>query len=132
MNRIAPRPNDLESLTPLAERRFAARLFGLVKGVKPCVVLVGGTPEQATAIQMIYGRSNVRQYSAPLGFAADPAAVAECIQFVESQSPFRFCFLAVESPQQEALASLLRERGIARGLALCVGTSLDCITGGAA
>jgi N-acetylglucosaminyldiphosphoundecaprenol N-acetyl-beta-D-mannosaminyltransferase len=132
MNRSAPRFNDLESPP---ERRFTARLLRLVKSVQPRVrtdrvVLIGGTAEQAATIQLLYGQMNVRHYNPPLGSADDPAAFEECVRFVESQSPFRFCFLAVESPQQEALASLLRDRGIARGLKLCVRTSPNFLTGG--
>jgi UDP-N-acetyl-D-mannosaminuronic acid transferase (WecB/TagA/CpsF family) len=48
---------------------------------------------------------------------------------IESHSPFRFCFIAVGSPQQEMLAQRLQARGIARGLALCVGGSINFLTG---
>jgi N-acetylglucosaminyldiphosphoundecaprenol N-acetyl-beta-D-mannosaminyltransferase len=64
-----------------------------------------------------------------MGFIMKLEAVEECLHFVEQASPFRFCFLAVGSPQQEMLAALLRQRGIARGLALCVGASLNFLTG---
>jgi N-acetylglucosaminyldiphosphoundecaprenol N-acetyl-beta-D-mannosaminyltransferase len=131
MNRIAPRLNVQEPLT--------ARLLRLIKGVQrrvsvtttsDRVVLVGGNAEQTATLQMLYGTTNVRQYNPQLGFADDPAAIEECLGFVESQSPFRFCFLAVGSPQQETLASLLRGRGVARGLTLCVGNSPNFITDG--
>jgi exopolysaccharide biosynthesis WecB/TagA/CpsF family protein len=134
----------------LLDSRFAARLLRLVKGVRlrVCtgsdltaalfsrvvtssdrVVLIGGTPEQAATIEMLYGLRNVHHLNPPMGFADDPEAFDACARFIESQSPFRFCFLAVGSPQQEALAALLLTRGIARGLALCVGASLNFITG---
>ena len=64
-----------------------------------------------------------------MGFIHDPAATERCLTFVESLSPFRFCFLAVGSPQQEVLAHALQQRARARGLALCVGASLNFITG---
>jgi exopolysaccharide biosynthesis WecB/TagA/CpsF family protein len=64
-----------------------------------------------------------------MGFINDPVAVEDCLSFIESASPFRFCFLAVGSPQQEAIAQALRARGAARGLALCIGASLNFITG---
>jgi len=44
-------------------------------------------------------------------------------------SPFRFCFLVIGSPQQEMIAQKLKERGIARGLALCVGAAINFLTG---
>jgi UDP-N-acetyl-D-mannosaminuronic acid transferase (WecB/TagA/CpsF family) len=37
--------------------------------------------------------------------------------------------LAIGSPQQEIIAQRLKERGIARGLALCVGASINFLTG---
>jgi exopolysaccharide biosynthesis WecB/TagA/CpsF family protein len=54
--------------------------------------------------------------------------VEECLKFIERMSPFRFCFLAVGCPQQETIAQALRARGSAKGLALCVGASLNFIT----
>jgi exopolysaccharide biosynthesis WecB/TagA/CpsF family protein len=92
-------------------------------------VVIGGSTEQAGQIAAKYGLTNVRHHNPPMGFIKDPAAVEACLQFVESASPFRFCFLAVGSPQQEAIAQLLRARGTARGLALCIGASLNFITG---
>ena len=56
-------------------------------------------------------------------------AIEACVREVESLSPFRFCFLAVGSPQQEIVAQALKMRGIARGLALCVGASINFVTG---
>jgi exopolysaccharide biosynthesis WecB/TagA/CpsF family protein len=134
----------------LLDSRFAARVLRIVKGVSlrvctgsdltlalfsrviaptDCVVLIGGSPEQARSLSRLFGLRDVRHYNPPMGFIKDPAAVDECIDFVERNSPFRFCFLAVGSPQQEALAARLRARGNARGLALCVGASLNFITG---
>jgi UDP-N-acetyl-D-mannosaminuronic acid transferase (WecB/TagA/CpsF family) len=37
--------------------------------------------------------------------------------------------LAIGSPQQEIIAQKLKGRGVARGLALCIGASIDFITG---
>jgi exopolysaccharide biosynthesis WecB/TagA/CpsF family protein len=51
------------------------------------------------------------------------------LQFIEAHSPFRFCLIAVGAPQQEVLAERLQARGVARGLALCVGASIDFIAG---
>jgi hypothetical protein len=64
-----------------------------------------------------------------MGFIRDPEAVEACLRFIEAHSPFRFCLLAVGAPQQEALAQQLKARGIARGLALCIGASINFLTG---
>jgi exopolysaccharide biosynthesis WecB/TagA/CpsF family protein len=134
----------------LLDSRFAARVLRVVKGVnlRVCtgsdltaalfqrviapsdrIVLIGGSPEQANIIGRSFGLHNVHHHNPPMGFIDNPAAVEECLDFVERNSPFRFCFLAVGSPRQEILAAQLRARGRARGLALCIGASLDFITG---
>lgn len=133
----------------LLDSRFAARLLRLLKGLRlpVCtgadltqalfnwvirpddpIVLIGGTPEQAAHLRSMYGLRNVRHLNPPMGFIMKVEAVEECLNFIEA-APFRFCFLAVGSPQQEMLAALLRQRGTARGLALCVGASLNFLTG---
>ena len=134
----------------LMDSRVAAFLLRIAKGVKLRVcpgsdlteallssvvapsdrmVLIGGTEEQASALVATYGLENVCHHNPPMGFIKDPEAVEACLRFIESMSPFRFCFLAVGSPQQEAIARLLKTRGVARGLALCVGASLNFVTG---
>jgi N-acetylglucosaminyldiphosphoundecaprenol N-acetyl-beta-D-mannosaminyltransferase len=134
----------------LLDSRFAAYALRIVKGIRlrVCtgsdltaalfssivepsdrIVIIGGSEEAARAIAEIYRLTNLRHYNPPMGFAQNLKAVDTCLHFIESQSPFRFCFLAVGSPQQEALAALLQARGIARGLALCVGASLNFLTG---
>jgi exopolysaccharide biosynthesis WecB/TagA/CpsF family protein len=134
----------------LMDSRFAARLMYLLKGVRlpVCtgsdltahllaeviqphdrIVMIGGSGEQAQQIATRYGLTNLRHHNPPMGFINDPAAVEACLEFVEQNGPFRFCFLAVGSPQQETLAQALRARGVARGLALCIGASLNFLTG---
>lgn len=134
----------------LLDSRFAARLLRLMKGLRlpVCtgsdltaalfrrviaphdrVVLIGGTAEQAAQIAALFGLRNMRHMNPPMGFIMKLEAVDDCLAFIEQASPFRFCFLAVGSPQQEMLAALLRQRGIARGLALCIGASLNFLTG---
>jgi exopolysaccharide biosynthesis WecB/TagA/CpsF family protein len=134
----------------LMDSRFASRLLRVFRGVKlpvctgsdltaalfsrvimPAdrVVLIGGTSKQAAIIADRYALRDLHHYNPPMGFIADTAAVDECLAFIEQHSPFRFCFLAVGSPQQESLAHKLQRRGKARGLALCIGASLNFLTG---
>jgi exopolysaccharide biosynthesis WecB/TagA/CpsF family protein len=92
-------------------------------------VLVGATAEQAASLRSRYRLGDLRHYSPPMGFISDPIEVERCVAFVNQQSPFRYCFIAVGSPQQEALAYALSQRRRARGLALCVGASINFLTG---
>jgi exopolysaccharide biosynthesis WecB/TagA/CpsF family protein len=134
----------------LMDSRFMARVLRLWKGIRlrvctgsdlsagllskvvgPCdrIVLIGGSTQQAQRLAALHGLQNVCHHNPPMGFINDPEAVEKCLQFVESRTPFRFCFLAIGSPQQEMIAQQLLNRGVARGLALCVGASLNFITG---
>ena len=134
----------------LMDSRFASRLVRLVKGLRlpVCpgsdltaklfqdsvsatdrIVLIGGSEEQARTIAQMFALQDLNHYNPPMGFIRDPGAVEECLSFIEAHSPFRYCFIAVGSPQQEAVAHALLTRGRARGLALCVGASLNFITG---
>jgi exopolysaccharide biosynthesis WecB/TagA/CpsF family protein len=108
---------------------LTAELFRHVIRPDDPIVLVGGRPEQAAALAARYGLRNLRHHDPPMGFINDPAATTACLEFLEAQSPFRFGFLAVGSPQQEFVARALKARGQARGLVLCVGAALDFLTG---
>lgn len=101
------------------------------KVIKPDdrIVLIGSNSVQARALEQLYGLTSLKHFEPPMGFIHDGDAVEACLRFVESQSPFRFCFLAVGCPQQEIIARKLQERGIARGLALCIGASINFLTG---
>jgi exopolysaccharide biosynthesis WecB/TagA/CpsF family protein len=107
---------------------LTAALFS-VMAAHDRIVLIGGSAQQAEQLAQRFGLSELRHYDPPMGFVHDPVAVEQALQFVEVHSPFRFCFLAVGCPQQEVLASELKRRGVARGLALCIGASINFMTG---
>jgi UDP-N-acetyl-D-mannosaminuronic acid transferase (WecB/TagA/CpsF family) len=91
--------------------------------------MVGGSAEQARVLRHRFGLRALHHIEPPMNLAQDREAIEACVREVESLSPFRFCFLAVGSPQQEILARELKMRGIARGLALCIGASINFVTG---
>jgi exopolysaccharide biosynthesis WecB/TagA/CpsF family protein len=134
----------------LLDSRFLAHTVGLVKRkmlrvclgsdlttamldsiIKPLdvAILVGGTPKQAQILKERYGLLRLHHIDPPMNFIRDPLAVETCLREIEAMSPFRFCFLAIGSPQQEIIAQKLKERAIARGLALCVGAAINFLTG---
>jgi len=134
----------------LLDSRFLARLLSLVKRqtFRVCLgsdltgellnsviksddvaVLVGGTSEQAAELRSQFSLKSLIHVNPPMNLLSDDAAVENCLREIEAASPFRFCFLAIGSPQQEYIAHKLQLRGIARGLALCVGASINFVTG---
>jgi exopolysaccharide biosynthesis WecB/TagA/CpsF family protein len=104
-------------------------LFAGVIANDDLLVLIGGSAEQAQELRDRYGLCGLAHFNPPMGFINDPTHVEACLRFIETHSPFRFCLLAVGSPQQETIARLLQARGRARGLALCIGASIDFLTG---
>ncbi|HTD72628.1 MAG TPA: WecB/TagA/CpsF family glycosyltransferase [Steroidobacteraceae bacterium] len=134
----------------LLDSRFLSHLFGVVKSrrigvctgsdltaqlfervIEPNdqIVLIGGSDHQARILAERYQLNSIKHYNPPMNFVRNPAEVEACVEFVEAHSPFRYCFLAVGAPQQELLAQLLKSRGKARGMALCIGASIDFLTG---
>src|SRR5271165_4860559 len=134
----------------LLDSRFLARALRILKGrrlkvctgsdltlellsrvIKPrdATVLVGASAEQAEQLRDRFGLEALRHVKPAMNFIRDEAAVEACLRDIEQSSPFRFCFLAIGSPQQEIIAHELQRRGIARGLALCVGGSINFVTG---
>jgi exopolysaccharide biosynthesis WecB/TagA/CpsF family protein len=134
----------------LLDSRFLAYLLRAVKGmrIKVCpgsdltahliknelqpedrVVLIGCSEQQAQKLAATYNLRGLKHFNPPMGFIKSPEAVEEALQFVERHSPFRYCLLAVGSPQQEIFAQKLKERGVAKGLGLCVGASINFLTG---
>jgi exopolysaccharide biosynthesis WecB/TagA/CpsF family protein len=108
---------------------IVAELFANVIVPADKVVLIGASVDQASKLVTRFALQNLHHKCPPMGFINSPALVEECLQFIEQVSPFRYCLLAVGSPQQEELAYQLALRGRARGLALCVGASIDFLTG---
>jgi exopolysaccharide biosynthesis WecB/TagA/CpsF family protein len=92
-------------------------------------VLVGGTAQQAQMLRQRFGLRALHHVDPPMNFIGDPQLVEDCLRQIEAVGPFRFCFLAIGSPQQEIIAQMLKDRGVARGLALCIGTAVNYLTG---
>jgi exopolysaccharide biosynthesis WecB/TagA/CpsF family protein len=108
---------------------LTAQLFARVVAPADRIVLIGCTDEQARLLAERYGLTGLCHYNPPMGFIQDPQQIEACVRFVESHSPFRFCLLAVGAPQQEILAQALKSRGVARGMGLCIGASINFLTG---
>lgn len=108
---------------------LTANLFSNVILPDDPVVLIGCHDDQVQQLRERYGLQNLSHYNPPMGFIQSADEVEACLQFIESHNPFCFCLLAVGSPQQEIIAHQLKARGIARGLALCIGASINFLTG---
>lgn len=92
------------------------------------VAVVGGDDEQLRALQERYPAVDFVQHRPPMGLRHNSAARRTAAEFI-ANSRARFAFIAVGSPQQEMIAAEARSIPQARGTALCIGASLDFLTG---
>lgn len=91
------------------------------------IAVIGGGETTAARLRELLPGVEVLQHRPPFGLRHDPVAVEQAVRFVVDARA-RFTFLAVGSPQQEMLAFAL-SRTAATGIGLCVGASIDFLTG---
>ncbi|WP_336969883.1 WecB/TagA/CpsF family glycosyltransferase [Sphingobium aromaticiconvertens] len=104
------------------------QMFEQVVQPQDRIAILGGRSELIAQLSERYGLRNVRHYNPPMGFIHDPVEVTKAVRFLVD-SGARYHFLAVGSPQQEILAYRVGRAGRATGVGLCVGASLDFLTG---
>ncbi len=92
------------------------------------IAILGGTAATVGAVRNRFGLRNLVHHDPPMGFDADPASLAEAVEFIVTAGA-RFAFLCVGSPRQEIVARAVLARGGATGTALCVGASLLFVSG---
>jgi exopolysaccharide biosynthesis WecB/TagA/CpsF family protein len=92
------------------------------------VTIVGMRPEWLAALVARCGLAPPAHCDPPRGFEKDTAAMHDTVEFVVAH-PARLVFLAVGSPRQEMLAAAIRATGRATGIGLCIGASLEFLTG---
>lgn len=107
---------------------LTATLFEQRIGAQDRVAVLGGSADMVARIASRYGLLDVRHYNPPMGFIRDPREVARAVRFLVDARA-RYVFLAVGSPQQEIIARRLARSGVVCGVGLCVGASLEFLTG---
>ncbi|MDX3883576.1 WecB/TagA/CpsF family glycosyltransferase [Edaphosphingomonas haloaromaticamans] len=102
----------------------------LLAAVRPGdrIAIIGGDGETAGQVAPLVPGAEIVQHVPPMGLRTNKAALAEAAAFVAAAKA-RFVFLAVGCPQQEYLALEIARRGDATGLGLCIGASIDFLTG---
>ena len=103
-------------------------LFDQVIEPDETVVIIGGDQNVIDGLKARYGLTDIRWHQPPMGLKSNPEAIADCAAFVAA-NPSRFSFLCVGSPQQELVAEACLDRGDCTGVGLCVGASLDFLSG---
>jgi N-acetylglucosaminyldiphosphoundecaprenol N-acetyl-beta-D-mannosaminyltransferase len=92
------------------------------------VAIVGPDASMAGPLARIYPGIEAVFHAPTFGFIDDPEEVDGAIAFVVEQNA-PLVFLAVGTPQQELLAKRIQADPRARGIGLCIGASIDFLTG---
>lgn len=107
---------------------LTAALFDRVIVAGDRIALVGGNAVMAQQLQQRFPAIDFIHYQPPIGLLTNDRALHDTADFVVGQHA-RFAFLAVGFPQQELVAARIAANPAARGMALCVGASLEFLTG---
>jgi exopolysaccharide biosynthesis WecB/TagA/CpsF family protein len=92
------------------------------------VAIVGPTEADCELLKRRYPGLQVALHTPPMGFIGSEREVRRCVDFVRGSNA-RLIFLAVGMPQQEILASRIARESQVAGVALCIGASIDFLTG---
>lgn len=92
------------------------------------IAIVGPSASDCAILGRRFPGLEIASYTPPMGFIASDVEVQRCIAFIVGTGA-DITFLAVGSPQQETLAYRLLEHPEAKGVALCIGASIDFLTG---
>jgi N-acetylglucosaminyldiphosphoundecaprenol N-acetyl-beta-D-mannosaminyltransferase len=92
------------------------------------LMLIGIDDYGARIIGKRYPNLRFSFFNPPMGFIHDSRMVDEICRRVE-QADCEMILIAVGSPQQEILASVLHQRETKKGTAFCVGAALNYLTG---
>ncbi len=107
-------------LTPLVIARAAE--------LRLAIAIIGPTAADCAALMDKYPGLDISVHTPPMGFIKSEQEIQRCVEFVvERQAPL--IFLAVGMPQQEILACRIANHPQARGVGLCIGASIDFLTG---
>lgn len=90
--------------------------------------LIGGDAAMLHDLRALRPDLDIVQHIPPMGMLRKPEAMTAAEAFVRDARA-RFTLLAVAMPQQEILALRVAEAGGAVGTGLCIGASLDFLTG---
>lgn len=93
------------------------------------VALIGGTPLQLQWLTSRWPEATFVQHVPPMGVLTDPRAQEDIARFIE-ETQCDLQLFALGAPQSEMVCGQIYRRGAARGVALCIGASIEFLSGG--
>lgn len=92
------------------------------------VAVIGGDQALLAGLKRRYPAVRWEQFEPPMGVRRNPDAQAAIARFV-AHSEARIFLFAIGAPQSEIVCARIAELGEAHGVALCIGASLEFLTG---
>ena len=92
------------------------------------VALIGGTTDHLLWLSSCWPEAEFQQHIPPMGVLNNPEAQLEIAMFVEAARCDVNLF-ALGAPQSEIVCGQIFRRSRARGVALCIGASIDFLSG---
>ena len=114
-------------LTAVPGSDLTRQLLATCGSVWRCAV-IGGDDVLHAHIARMFPQHQWTHHQPPMGVRRSDAARLKIIEFVENADA-DVIFFAIGSPQSEICCYEIAQRGRARGVALCIGASLEFITG---
>ena len=107
---------------------LTAHLIARAAELHLTIAIIGPASEVCAALIETYPGLDIVVHTPPMGFINSEHEIRKCVEFVlQTQAPL--IFLGVGMPQQEMLASRIAGHPEARGIGLCIGASIDFLTG---
>lgn len=107
---------------------LTTRLFHDIAAPGDRIALIGGREGDLAILARLRPDLDFVQHVPPMGLRDDAAARTAAARFAVN-SGARFILIATGSPQQELIAAEMLDSPDARGTALCIGASIDFLTG---
>jgi N-acetylglucosaminyldiphosphoundecaprenol N-acetyl-beta-D-mannosaminyltransferase len=107
---------------------LVATLFSTLLQPGDRVAVIGGSAADVTMLRARHPSITILHHDAPMGLRTDAAARRTAAEWAV-RAAARVTLLAVGSPQQELLANEIAQRTDARGTIMCIGASVEFLTG---
>lgn len=115
------------TLTAVPGSDLTRQLLEITNSVWRCAI-IGGDDLLCGQILRLYPQHQWTHYQPPMGVRRSEAERLKIAEFVENADA-DVIFFAIGSPQSEICCYEIAQRGRAQGVALCIGASLEFITG---
>lgn len=103
-------------------------LFELGVFADSSLTIIGCSVSTIDLLKAKYKIKKINHYNPPMGFINSEAEINKCRIFIKN-NPAPYVLFAVGSPQQELLASFVKQSGGCVGVGLCIGASINFLVG---